>query len=121
VRRVLDIRLRNTSQIAGFTKKQDLAYFLNVIAGIEYEHNPELAPTDDILDGLKKRKGSWETYEERFLALMDERGVLDRLHRSDFAEPSCLLCSEKTPERCHRRLVAEQLQAQWPGIEVIHL
>lgn len=121
VKRVLDIRLRNTSQIAGFTKKKDLAYFLQTIADITYAHCPDLAPTDDILDGLKKRKGSWETYEDSFIALMNERGVFGTLDRSDFSDTTCLLCSEPRPEHCHRRLVAEQLERVWPDIQVIHL
>jgi len=120
VRRIVDIRLNNTSQIAGFAKARDLKYFLNVIAGIDYMHIPDFAPTQDILDDFKKRKGSWAQYESKFIDLMAKRRIASTAANT-LRENDCLLCSEHTPEHCHRRLVAEHLQEQLGNIEVIHL
>lgn len=120
VRQLVDIRLKNVSQLAGFTKRDDLEYFARAICGIEYVHRPELAPTQDILDRFKKHKGDWESYERDFLALMAERRIESTLAPEDL-DRSCLLCSEETPEHCHRRLVAEYLEQKWDNVEVEHL
>ena len=120
VRRVLDIRLNNTSQLAGFTKKGDMAYFLEAIGGIGYEHRPELAPTKEILDGYKKKKLTWVEYEERFARLMAERQV-DTLFVPVDLDHACLLCSEPKADKCHRRLVAEYLRGKWGSVEIRHL
>ncbi len=120
VRRIVDVRLNNTSQIAGFAKARDLKYFLHAIAGIDYVHIPDFAPTQDILDDFKKRKGSWAEYERKFGYLMTKRRLADTAANA-LRENDCLLCSEHTPEHCHRRLVAEHLQEQLGNIEVIHL
>jgi len=121
VRRLLDVRLNNSSQLAGFTKREDLPYFLKEICGAEYVHEPLLAPTQDLLDDLKKRKGSWENYEQRFLELLEQRKVEEKLDRQLFDVPTVLLCSEATAERCHRRLVLEYLAKRWGGINMVHL
>jgi uncharacterized protein (DUF488 family) len=121
IRRLLDVRLNNTSQLAAFAKKDDLAYFLEAICGAEYHHEPLLAPTQDILDTYKKRKGDWAAYEREFLTLMGERKVEAKLDRAQFAQPTVLLCSEPTPEHCHRRLVLEYLQKKWGDITIHHL
>lgn len=118
VRRVVDVRLNNVSQLAGFTKRADLAYFLRAIGGIEYVHLPDLAPTQELLDAYKKRGGDWG-YEERFLALLAERRVAERVPPA-LLDGGCLLCSEPEPDHCHRRLVAEYLAEQW-GVEIRHL
>ncbi len=120
VRRIVDIRLNNTSQIAGFAKARDLKYFLHAIAGIDYVHIPDFAPTQDILDDFKKRKGSWTEYESKFKDLMVNRRIAGTA-ATVLREKDCLLCSEHTPEHCHRRLVAEHLQEQLCNIEMIHL
>lgn len=122
VQRVVDIRLRPSGQLAGFARKEDLPYFLkNLADGCEYIHLPILAPTKEILDGYRSG-GKWVDYEQQFQALMDERGIPGGLDQASFERlPSCLLCSESTPEQCHRRLVAERLQACWTGVEIIHL
>jgi uncharacterized protein (DUF488 family) len=119
-KRVVDVRLNNVSQLAGFTKKDDLAYFLKEICGVAYAHLSELAPTQDMLDELKKRHGDWETYETRFLALMKQRRVEEAVPRDVIAD-SCLLCSEEKPHHCHRRLVAEYLKQHWGDVEISHL
>jgi uncharacterized protein (DUF488 family) len=120
VRRVLDIRLNNTSQLAGFAKKDDLRYFLKAIAGIDYRHLPELAPTREIMEGFKKRGGGWDRYEREFLELLESRRIGERIRPED-VHMGCLLCSEPAPEHCHRRLVAEYLAARWPDVNVVHL
>lgn len=119
-KRVVDVRLNNVSQLAGFAKKQDLAYFLAQICGMGYVHLPLLAPTQELLDGYKKQRGSWDVYEQQFLALMKERRIEERIS-PDVIEDGCLLCSEDTPHHCHRRLVAEYLQQHWGNVEIIHL
>ena len=121
IQRLMDIRLNNSSQLAGFTKRRDLPYFLEQICGIEYIYEPVLAPTKEILADFKKKKGKWEDYERSFLGLMMQRKIEDVLHRDSFVSPTVLLCSEPTPEHCHRRLVVEYLQARWEGISIIHL
>lgn len=121
IRRLLDVRLNNVSQLAGFSKRDDLQYFLREICGAEYRHEPLLAPTKEMLDGYKKHKGSWVEYERRFLSLMAGRRIEAKLEASDFAAPTVLLCSEPEPDHCHRRLVLEYLQHKWPDLTIRHL
>ncbi|HWW00378.1 MAG TPA: DUF488 domain-containing protein [Candidatus Acidoferrum sp.] len=120
VKRVVDVRLNNNSQLAGFSKKDDVAYFLKEIGGIEYVHLPELAPTQDILDAYKQQKGDWDVYEKRFLDLMAQRQIEKCVSR-EVLDRGCLLCSEHLPHHCHGRLVAEYLNARWGGIKTNHL
>lgn len=120
VRRLIDVRLNNTSQLAGFAKKDDLRYFLKSLLGIEYVHLPELAPTQQILDAFKKQKCPWSDYERDFLSLLRSRRVEHALVRKTFHQ-ACLLCSEHTPQHCHRRLVAEYLKKHWGNVEITHL
>src|ERR1043166_4258032 len=91
IRRLVDVRLNNVSQLAGFSKRDDLAYFLRELVGAQYQHEPLLAPTQSMLDDLRKRRGRWSDYEHRFLELMAERRVEERLDRSAFALPTVLL------------------------------
>lgn len=118
VQKIVDVRLHNTSQLAGFAKADDLAYFLRRIGNIDYVHQPLLAPTDVMLKGYKKQKGDWREYEDRFLALMSERRIEDRFKPAMF-DGACLLCSEATPHHCHRRLVCEYLNEKWDGALVV--
>jgi uncharacterized protein (DUF488 family) len=121
IQRLVDIRLRPDGQLAGFAKKDDLAYFLRELAnGCQYIQMPELAPTSEILDEYRKDK-NWTRYLLQFHALMDERNIPKVLNQKDFEASSVLLCSEATPEHCHRRLVAERMAAAWPDMEIIHL
>lgn len=120
VKRVVDVRLNNTSQLAGFSKKDDLAYFLKELCGIDYIHLPELAPTEEMLAAYKKHKGSWDVYEQEFLNLMAKRRIESEVAR-DVVAGGCLLCSELKPHRCHRRLVAEYFKKHWDGVEITHL
>lgn len=121
VRRLLDIRLNNTSQLAGFAKRDDLDYLFGAICGGEYVHEPLLAPSPELFEAFKKRKGSWSVYERGFLDLMDARRVEDRVDRTLFATPTVLLCSEPTADHCHRRLVIEYLQDRWGDLSPVHL
>ena len=120
VKKVIDIRLSNVSQLAGFTKKNDLKYFLKVIANIEYEYLPQLAATKELMDGYRHGKIPWEEYETTYLKLLEERQVEKVLKPEDF-DKGCLLCSEAKPDHCHRRLAAEWLKGKWEGIEIMHI
>ena len=120
VARLLDVRLNNSSQLAGFAKRKDLEFFLKELAGIEYQHVPELAPTKDILDAYKKHNGDWEVYEREFLELMARRAI-ERQLPHELVDSACLLCSEHLPEHCHRRLVVEYLDEHWGGVTVTHI
>lgn len=120
VKKLVDVRLNNISQLAGFTKKNDLKYFVQEICGIDYYHLPELAPTKVMLDSYKKGGGPWENYEKQFLSLMKERRIESKVNK-ELLDGACLLCSEATPHHCHRRLVAEYLREKWGSIEIIHL
>ena len=120
LKRLVDTRLNNVSQLAGFTKKDDLKFFLQTVNGIDYIHLPELAPNKELLEEYKKHNGDWAVYERSFLALMEMRHVEDNVSK-DVIDGGCLLCSESTPEHCHRRLVAEYLQSRWGNLDIIHL
>ncbi len=118
VRRVIDVRLNNSSQLAGFAKAKDLAFFLEEIGGIEYSYEPQLAPTKEILDAYKKNKGDWDEYVSSFEQLLEDRAIEQAFSAADF-EGACLLCSEATPKNCHRRLVVEYLNEKWEGVLTI--
>jgi len=121
IRRLVDVRLNNVSQLAGFTKRDDLQFFLKEICGADYRHEPLLAPTQEMLDAFKKKKGPWLDYEKQFLGLMAERKIEDRIDRAMFSVPTVLLCSEPTAEHCHRRLVLEYLHNKWGDLTISHL
>jgi uncharacterized protein (DUF488 family) len=121
IERLLDVRLNNTSQLAGFAKQSDLKYFLEEICGAAYEHEPLLAPTQEILDAFKKQKGSWETYTEAYLALIRSRRVESAISQESFKRRTVLLCSEAPAEHCHRRLALEYLQQHWNDVVIHHL
>ena len=118
--RIVDIRLNNTSQLAGFAKQDDLRYFLRQICGVDYHHEPLLAPTADILDAFKKKRMAWDEFERRFVDLIRQRHI-EKTVRKEILSSGCLLCSEATPDQCHRRLVAKYLSERWGDIEVNHL
>jgi uncharacterized protein (DUF488 family) len=121
VERLLDVRLNNSSQLAGFAKAQDLPYFLRELVGAEYEHDTRLAPTQQLLDDYRKGGGDWVGYERSFLALMASREIERALSPARFETPTALLCSEATAERCHRRLVCDYLADHWPDVQTTHL
>jgi uncharacterized protein (DUF488 family) len=121
IRRLVDVRCNNTSQLAGFSKRDDLRYFLRELCGIEYVHEPALAPTADLLASYRKKELGWHAYEQRFLELLAARRVEGNIDRGLFDVPTALLCSEETAERCHRRLALEYLGRHWGDLTVVHL
>jgi uncharacterized protein (DUF488 family) len=121
LKQLLDVRLNNSSQLAAFAKQADLAYFLQEICGARYLHDLRLAPTQEMLDNYKKKKGDWRLYEEQFLDLMRSRQIEKHLEQTLFSVPTVLLCSEPTAEHCHRRLVLDYLQDFWQNLKIIHL
>jgi uncharacterized protein (DUF488 family) len=121
IRRLIDVRLNNISQLAGFAKRDDLGFFLRRLCDIEYVHEPLLAPSQEMLDAYKKQKGSWQDYERQFLALMKDRRIEEKINPDFFKGPAVLLCSEPTAECCHRRLVLDYLAEQWGDLRPRHL
>jgi uncharacterized protein (DUF488 family) len=120
VKRIVDVRLNNTGQLAGFSKRDDLKFFAKSILGADYLHMPILAPTQEMLDEYRKEKRGWEVYAKRFLELMNERQIEKNVDR-EVLDDACLLCSEDNPHQCHRRLVAEYLNGRWGGVKIHHL
>lgn len=120
VRRVIDIRLRNTSQLAGYTKMSDLPFFLKRILRADYVHEPLLAPTDELLDGYKQRRLSWPAYERAYRDLIATRDAQIR-HSVASLTDAALLCAEPSPVHCHRRVAAEYLAERGRGLTVVHL
>ncbi len=118
--RIVDVRLRTGSQLAGFAKKDDLAWFARELCGMDYIHVPSLAPTDELLSDYRQGRIRWDAYETRFIGLLKARRIESDLSR-EIIDNGCLLCSEDQPHRCHRRLVAEYLRERWGGLEIRHL
>lgn len=123
IQMLVDIRLYNKSQLTGFTNGRDLPYFLGQICGCEYRHCVKYAPTKKILNGYREKRITWAEYEMQYKFMIDEReAVNDFINNfSGLYECVCLLCSEPTPEHCHRRLFAEMVAAELPDTEIIHL
>ncbi|EPP1217589.1 DUF488 family protein [Morganella morganii] len=120
IKTLVDVRLNNVSQLAGFAKKKDLEFFLRELCGVDYAHVPDLAPTKEMLDPYKKGNISWEVYEDNFMNLMAKRNI-ERIDKNLISD-GCLLCSEHKPHHCHRRLVIEYLNKHWnTDFEVKHL
>lgn len=121
IRRLIDVRLNNTSQLAAFAKRDDLEFFLREICGAEYRHEPVLAPTPEILDAYKNKEIGWDEYESRFRLLLAERMADRAVDRQLFGVPAVLLCSEPKADRCHRRVAAEYLASHWDDVRIVHL
>jgi uncharacterized protein (DUF488 family) len=121
IRRLIDVRLNNTSQLAGFAKRDDLQYFLRQICGADYVHESLLAPTQEILDAYKKKMIEWDQYARQYQDLLASREAEKAVNRHLFDVPAVLLCSEPTAEHCHRRLAAEYLAEHWAEVKVVHL
>lgn len=120
VEKLVDTRLNNTSQLSGYSKKDDLEYVME-LRNIEYVHEPILAPTDDILKSYKKKEITWETYEKRYIDLLIERNIKDKIGEIVGNKTICLLCSEHKPHHCHRRLLAEYINKYCQEVNIIHL
>ncbi|MCY4527727.1 MAG: DUF488 domain-containing protein [Chloroflexi bacterium] len=119
-KRLVDVRLNNVSQLAGFAKRDDLEYFLRELCRINYIHLPELAPTKEMLDAYRNDHRDWGIYEREFIDLMSQRRI-EKMGIKRMISNSCLLCSEDKPDKCHRRLVAEYLNGHWGDVEIVHL
>ncbi|MBS4028965.1 MAG: DUF488 domain-containing protein [Ignavibacteriales bacterium] len=120
VKKIVDTRINNVSQLAGFAKGSDLKFFAKEIGAIDYEHNIDFAPTKELLARYRDKKISWQEYEIEYLNLLDLRNIVQKTDVEKLHE-NCLLCSEHTPEKCHRRLLAEYLKQVKTNIEIIHL
>ena len=118
--RIVDVRLNTSSQLAGFAKKDDLAWFARELCGVDYTHAPSLAPTKELLSDYRQKRISWNVYETRFIELMKSRHIESSLSQ-ELVHNGCFLCSEDQPHHCHRRLVAEYLNAHWGGLDIEHL
>ena len=121
IQRLVDVRLSNSGQLAGFTKATDLAYLLDEICGADYVHQPLLAPTKQLLSDYRNGKRTWAEYEDIFNGLLAERQIETAISQSLFDIPAVMLCSEPTAEQCHRRLVAEYFQRHWGDVTIHHL
>lgn len=119
VRRVLDVRLNNVSQLAGFAKRDDLAFFLRAVAGIDYQHLEAAAPTQELID-MARQRHEWAAFEAGYRRLIRGRKVEQAVSR-ELLDGGCLLCSEDQPEHCHRRVLAEYLAEHFKGLHVQHL
>lgn len=117
---LIDIRLNNVSQLAGFAKRDDLKYFLKQLCNCDYRHMPEIAPTKEILDGYKKKRISWDEYVVQYGALIKRRKIESKLSLNEL-DGSCFLCSEPTADMCHRRLAAEYLKKHYKELKIKHL
>lgn len=120
IKKLIDIRLNNASQLAGFTKKDDLKYFLHEICNVEYLHKIDLSPTEEILKKYKNKEITWSEYEKHFMELLNIRKP-EKYIGVELLNNSCLLCSESTADKCHRRLVAEYFKNIYKEIEIIHI
>lgn len=120
VEKIIDTRINNVSQLSGFAKGNDLAFFAKEIGNMGYEHNIDFAPTKDLLSDYRDKKINWEKYEVEYLNLLDRRKIIQKIEIEDLHH-NCLLCSEHTPEKCHRRLLAEYLKSVRNDIEIVHL
>lgn len=121
IKRVIDVRLKNTAQLAGFSKKDDLAFFLREILDADYLHDPRLAPSEELLSAYQDKQVDFDEYTARYQALLAERQPETWLDRSLFSVPTALLCAEPKADKCHRRLLAEYLRDKWGDTLIIHL
>ena len=120
IKQIIDIRLNNTSQLAGFAKKHDLEYFLEKMCNIKYIYKPDFAPTQEILDNYKKKVIPWPEYEKKYLEILSQRNIKEKITPEEL-NMSCLLCSESKPDFCHRRLLAEYFKRIYKEIEIKHI
>ena len=120
IKKVVDVRLYNTSQLAGFTKSKDIEYFLNTLVGADYIYLPIMAPTKQLLNDYKKGQISWQQYKDMFNAIIVQRQIERHITPQDM-DMSCFLCSEAKADKCHRRLIAEYLAKHWQNVSIQHL
>ena len=121
IKTLIDVRLNNKSQLAGFSKQADLEYFLDEICSIKYIHEPLLTPTEEMFKAYRSKSIDWEEFGRRYRDLLGKRAVSDHLDRTPFTENAILLCSEPDADHCHRRWAAEHLRDAWGGLDLVHL
>jgi uncharacterized protein (DUF488 family) len=117
---IIDTRINNISQLSGFAKGRDLAYFARELGNIEYIHKLDFAPTKELLEKYRKKLITWEEYETEYINLLDTRKICSKINIEQFHQ-NCFLCSEHTPEKCHRRLLVDYLKSRFNSIEIQHL
>ena len=120
VKKLVDIRINNTSQLAGFAKGQDLEYFVKEIIGIPYVHITDFAPTKELLSDYQNKRIDWDAYQKIFRQLIEKRNIAKKYKIKDF-DNACFLCSEELPEQCHRRLLVEYFKEHNPEVQIVHL
>jgi uncharacterized protein (DUF488 family) len=120
IKKLIDVRLNNVSQLAAFSKRDDLEYFLRKILSCDYIHRPDLAPTETILKNYKMKIINWDIYTDEYIKLLNSRNIILHLKKDEIVD-SVFLCSERQPKYCHRRLLVEYLQKHWNNFEIIHL
>lgn len=121
VKQLVDVRISNSSQLAGFAKGKDLEFFVNEICHIPYKHIADFAPTKELLDRWHKDDVTWGEYEEIYVKMLKDKDVIRKYGVKAF-DGACFLCSEDTPEQCHRRLLAEYMQRNSKEkVEIVHL
>ena len=120
VERIVDIRINNSSQLSRFAKAEDLQYFAKAIGNIDYLYRTDFAPTIDLMKKIRKNEMSWEEYEVEYLNFLDMRKIAKKVNVEEFNN-NCFLCSEHTPEKCHRRLLVEYFQKLNNDVKIIHL
>lgn len=121
VKKLVDVRISNSSQLAGFAKGKDLEFFVKEICHVPYQHITDFAPTKELLDKWHKQEVTWEEYVVIYNSLLKERGVLRKYGVNQF-DGACFLCSEETPDNCHRRLLAEFMKKHSAeDVRIVHL
>jgi uncharacterized protein (DUF488 family) len=120
VKKIIDTRINNVSQLSGFAKGKDLEFFAKSIGNIGYSHELTFAPTKDLLEKYRKKNISWDDYAIQYIELLESRDVANKLKLADL-DCACLLCSEDSPEKCHRRLLADYIKNKFSDIEIVHL
>ena len=120
VKKLVDVRINNSSQLAGFAKGADLEYFAEAICGIQYEFVADFAPTKELLSDYQNKKITWEEYKQTYRSLIETRKVTEKYDIKEF-DHACFLCSEPTAEQCHRGLLVEYFWESNPDIQFVHL
>lgn len=120
VKKIVDTRINNVSQLSGFAKGSDLKFFAAEIGQMSYEHKVDFAPTKELLLKYRNKQLTWEHFASEYINLLDMRKISKKT-KVDLLHENCFLCSEHTPEKCHRRLLAEYLKQVRNDIQIIHL
>lgn len=120
VRKVIDVRRNNTSQLAVFTRASDFPFFLDKVGGIEYEHRLDMAPSQELVKSYRAKEIDWKKFRSTYLKEIRKSKVAAQVSKKDLSN-ACLVCSEHEPEHCHRSHLAEHLEKELGGIEIVHL